>query len=90
MLVKLFGTLRLVAGTGRVEVEAGPAVADVLEALFQLHPALRAEVIHPDRLELLPHVNVMRNGRLVRDLDGLATPVGEGDSLAIFPPSAGG
>lgn len=90
MQVKLFGTLRLVVAGGRVEVNAGPTVADVLEVVFQLHPALREQVIYPDRMELLPHVNVMLNGRLVRDQEGLATRVKESDTLAVFPPSAGG
>ncbi len=90
MLVKLFGTLRMIVPGGRVEVEAAPTVADALSATFAQHPALRNEVVHPDRMELLPHVNVMVNGRLVRDLQGLQTPVRESDTIAVFPPSAGG
>lgn len=90
MLIKLFGSLRMVVPGGRVEVGYRPTVADLLDELFAQHPALRAEVLHPDRMELLPHVNIMLNGRLVRDLQGLQTAVADGDTLAIFPPSAGG
>lgn len=90
MQVKLFGSLRLAAGTGQLEIEAGPTVAAMLEAIFAAYPTLREEIVHPDRMELLPHVNIMRNGRLVRDLEGLQTPVREGDIIAIFPPAAGG
>lgn len=90
MLVRLFGTLRLAVGSGRVEVSAEPTVAAVLEAVFRQHPAVRNEVVYPDRMELLPHVNIMVNGRLIRDLQGLDTNVGEGDNIAVFPPSAGG
>ena len=97
MLVKLFGSLRLHGAGSRVEVELGRAhaaepttVSQVLDRLFAIHPALREHVVVPDGTALLPHVNIMRNGRLVRDLQGLQTSVEEGDTLAIFPPSAGG
>jgi molybdopterin converting factor small subunit len=47
-------------------------------------------VIDPATGELLPFVQVMLKGRLVRDLQGLDTPVGENKEMAIFPPVAGG
>lgn len=90
MEVRLFGSLRLVVPEGRVTVGAEPTVAAVLEAAFRQVPELRAHVLYPGRMELLPHVNVMLSGRLVRDLQGLNTPVREEDSVAVFPPSAGG
>ncbi|MFZ5814698.1 MAG: ubiquitin-like small modifier protein 1 [Bacillota bacterium] len=90
MVVKLFGSLRLPGVGSRVEVSGGATVAAVLESLFAQHPQLREHVVQPDRFELLPHVNLMLNGRLVRDLEGLQTRVAEADSIAIFPPSAGG
>lgn len=92
MLIKLFASLRL-PETGRfVEVpwHPGETVRTALESLFARHPALREMIMAPGGQELLPFVNVMVSGRLVRDLQGLDTPVQEGDSLAIFPPSAGG
>lgn len=92
MLIKLFGSLRPAGAPDRYNVPVGPGscVLDALEALFAVVPELRMQVLAPGRAELLPHVNVMVNGRLVRDLRGLETPVGESDTLAIFPPSAGG
>lgn len=100
MLIKLFGSLRLHGAGSKVEVslcDPGPTgaaepatVALLLDRLFALHPALRENVVVPDGTALLPHVNIMRNGRLIRDLQGLQTPVSEDDVIAIFPPSAGG
>lgn len=92
MLIKLFGTLRLHGVQSPLTVDPGPnaTVADVLEALFTTAPVLREHIVQPGSLELLPFVNIMVNGRLTRDLAGNATPVKEGDHIAIFPPSAGG
>lgn len=92
MLVKLFGSLRSPGAPDRYDVQVGPEVRvqGVLESLFTLVPGLRQQVLQPDRAELLPHVNVMVNGRLIRDLQGLETRVTSDSTLAIFPPSAGG
>lgn len=92
MNVKLFGNLRQYGGGSHVAVDLGEGrtVADLLERLFALCPALRPHVVTPEGDALLPHVNIMLNGRLIRDLQGLQTPVSEEDSVAIFPPSAGG
>ncbi len=92
VLVKLFGTLRSPGAPDRmnVAVQGEATVLTALEAVFAAVPGLREQVLQPDRADLLPHVNVMLKGRLVRDLQGLGTPVSDGDTLAIFPPSAGG
>ncbi|HYF78454.1 MAG TPA: ubiquitin-like small modifier protein 1 [Symbiobacteriaceae bacterium] len=92
MLIKLFANLRAFAKDGRVEVALPPGatVRDALAHLFALTPALQEHVIDPATGELLPFVQVMLKGRLVRDLQGLDTPVGENKEMAIFPPVAGG
>lgn len=90
ILVKLFGTLRLHGTGSRIEVNHRASVAGILEELFALHPVLREHIVTPDGTALLPYVSIMVNGRMTRDLQGLETPVWEGDVLAIFPPSAGG
>jgi len=35
-------------------------------------------------------VNVLKNGRNIHFLNGLETPLSEGDVIALFPPAAGG
>lgn len=93
MQVKLFANLRTFAQKdGRVELDCPPGatVRDVLALLFARIPALREHVIDPETGELLPYVNIMLKGRLVRDLQGLDTPLGEHEEIAIFPPIAGG
>ncbi|MDF2630723.1 MAG: molybdopterin converting factor small subunit [Symbiobacteriaceae bacterium] len=92
MMVKLFANLRAFAKDGRVEVALPPGatVRDALVHLFARVPALQEHVLDPATGELLPYVQVMLKGRLVRDLQGLDTPVGANVEMAIFPPVAGG
>ncbi|BDG59646.1 ubiquitin-like small modifier protein 1 [Caldinitratiruptor microaerophilus] len=92
MEVRLYASLRDVAGTRVVTVPAKPGetVGEVLGRVFARHPALRPLVLSPDGSGLLPHVLVFLSGRSIRELQGLDTPVGEDDELALFPPVGGG
>lgn len=93
MRVQFFALLRKDAGTGVAEVSAGPATAEVgglvaaLSARFG--PAFDRWVLDENR-DLRPDIIVLVNGRNVRFLDGLRTPLKEEDEVAIFPPVAGG
>jgi molybdopterin synthase sulfur carrier subunit len=91
MQVRLFATLRQTAGKAEVEVpEAeGNTVRTVLGRLVDAHPDLKAEVFDSDG-QLQSHIHVMVNGRDIRFLDGLDTPVQSSDQIWIFPPVGGG
>jgi len=88
---KLFADLAEVGGDRHVEVEvpAGATVGDALDALIDDRPALADRVLTEDG-DLRRHVNVLRNGENVRNLDGLDTELDGGDELAMFPPVSGG
>ncbi|HYF91114.1 MAG TPA: ubiquitin-like small modifier protein 1 [Symbiobacteriaceae bacterium] len=92
MKIKLFANLRAHAKDGLVHLTlpSGAAVSDALAHLFDRIPALAEHVVDPGTGELLPYVNIMLRGRLIRDLEGLQTKVDDSDELAIFPPIAGG
>ncbi len=85
----------LVAGAAVVEVTVGPAaegmttVAAVLDALALQHPALERR-IRDERGQSRPHVNVFVESDNVRDRDGPATPIREGEALTIIPAVSGG
>lgn len=91
MKVRLFATLRQVAGTKEVEVdlEAGETVGHALERLVELHPNLK-ERIFDERGDLQRSIIILLKGRNIRLEEGLDTILEEGDYLAIFPPVAGG
>ena len=87
--VKLPTQLRAAAG-GAAEARAdGATVGEVLERLYQQHGELRARIAGEDG-ELRRFVNVYLRGEDIRFLEGLATPVTDGDEVTILPAVAGG
>jgi sulfur-carrier protein len=89
--VKLPTVLRPFAGDAeRVEVEpAEPTVSGVFATLEGDHPALRRRLID-EQGALRRHVNVFLGNDNIRDLNGLGTPLSDGDELLVLPSVAGG
>jgi MoaD family protein len=87
--VKLPTQLREAAGGSAEEQADGGTVGEVLEALYSRHDELRARIAGDDG-ELRRFVNVYLKGEDIRFLDGLATPVADGDEVTILPAVAGG
>jgi sulfur-carrier protein len=78
----------LTGGAGEVGVE-GSTVGEVLKALDASHPGF-GDRLFDDAGGLRRFVNVFVADEDVRFLDGLATPVAEGQVLSIVPAVAGG
>jgi molybdopterin synthase sulfur carrier subunit len=69
---------------------AGPAdVEHVLRRLVADCPALGKKLWDAEG-KPTGYVTILLNGRSVEDLAGMATPVTEGDTIALFPPVGGG
>jgi molybdopterin synthase sulfur carrier subunit len=85
------GPLRPFASGESRALLAAPArtVAEALEALWTLHPGLKARVL-TEQGQIRPHVNIFVDADNVRDLDGLATPVPGTCEIAILPAVSGG
>ncbi len=75
-------------GAGEVEVEARD-VREALAALGAAHDGVLARVLSAEG-ELRQFVNVFVGSRNIRSLEGLSTPLAEGDVVAIVPAVAGG
>jgi MoaD family protein len=74
---------------GKTTVEvAGATVQAVLDDLGAKYPALKSRIL--DNGQVRRFVNVYLNNEDIRYLDNLATPVKDGDELAIIPAVAGG
>jgi molybdopterin converting factor small subunit len=74
---------------GKTLIEAtGATVQAVLDNVGATYPALAGRIF--DNGQLKRFVNLYLNNEDVRYLDNLATPVSDGDELAIIPAVAGG
>jgi MoaD family protein len=75
---------------GQAEVDVdGADVGEVLRALTAAHPDTEAQLFGEEG-ELNRYVNVYLNDEDVRVLNGLETPVSNGDTVVILPAMAGG
>jgi molybdopterin converting factor small subunit len=78
----------LTGGAGEVEVE-GATVGEALKALDATHPGM-SDRLFDDSGALRRFVNVFLADEDVRFLDGLDTPVADGQTLSVVPAVAGG
>jgi sulfur-carrier protein len=78
----------LTGGAGEVQVE-GSTVGEALKALDAAHPGM-GDRLFDEGGNLRRFVNVFLADEDVRFLDGLATPVADGETLSIVPAVAGG
>lgn len=86
--VRIPTILRQYTGGTKTVEGTGDTVAALIDDLETRHPGLRDRLI--DNGELRRFVNVYLNDEDVRFLDGLKTPVADGDSLTVLPAVAGG
>jgi molybdopterin converting factor small subunit len=88
-VIRLPSVLRANAnGERAIEVE-GATVGDAVQALVGRHPALAGQLLTAEG-NLHRFVNVYVNGRDVRYLGGLATPIEPRDEIRLLPAIAGG
>jgi sulfur-carrier protein len=75
---------------GAVEIEGdGLTVAGLIDTLEARFPGVAARLLEPDgRLRL--HVSVFVNSQDARRLQGMQTPLADGDSVNIIAAMAGG
>ncbi|HWE68930.1 MAG TPA: ubiquitin-like small modifier protein 1 [Acidimicrobiales bacterium] len=78
----------LTGGAGEVAVD-GSTVGEALKALDAAHPGF-GDRLFDDAGQLRRFVNVFLADEDVRFLDGLNTPVTDGQTLSIVPAVAGG
>ncbi len=88
IVVKIPTQLRAATGgASRASVD-GATVGEVLDALYEEFGELRERIADDGGLRRF--VNVYLGGEDIRFLDGLDTPVADGDEVTILPAVAGG
>ena len=76
--------------SGQSEVDlSGNTVGEIMNDLVTQYPALRPHLFNGQN-QLRPFVNLFVNEENIREIDGLATPLLEGDRVMLIPSIAGG
>jgi molybdopterin synthase sulfur carrier subunit len=89
--IKLFATLRDIAGTKNLDVpfEAGQTVRDLIRAIDATCPEIGSKLVDAQgNLSQVIHIYV--RGRNVEWLNGLDTVIRDEDDVLLVPPAAGG
>jgi MoaD family protein len=86
--VKIPTQLREATGGESVATVDGSTVGEVLDSLYARYGELRSRIAEDGGLRRF--VNVYVAGEDIRFLDGLDTPVRDGDEVTILPAVAGG
>ncbi|MGD0742951.1 MAG: ubiquitin-like small modifier protein 1 [Acidimicrobiales bacterium] len=89
VVVRIPAQLRPVTGGKREVNVAATTVREALDDLEALHPGLRERIVDPEG-QLRRFVNIFLADRDVRFLDGLDTPVEDGQTLSVVPAISGG
>ena len=89
VMVKIPTQLRSVTGgEAEASVDSATTVGEVLDGLYDRYDGLRERIAEDG--DLRRFVNVYVEGEDIRFLEGLDTPVEEGDEVTILPAVAGG
>jgi molybdopterin/thiamine biosynthesis adenylyltransferase/molybdopterin converting factor small subunit len=79
---------RLTGNRSYVEAQGG-TLGELLEDLGMRYPALR-DMLWDERDEIPAHINIYVNSHEIQTLQGKATPLKDGDEVAVIPAIAGG
>src|SRR2546428_10065249 len=75
---------------GRSKLTAsGRTVKELLDGLERTYPGIRQQLCD-ETGEVRSFINIFVNGTEIRQLEGLSTPVQDGDEVSIIPAMAGG
>ncbi|MBA2558457.1 MAG: MoaD/ThiS family protein [Propionibacteriales bacterium] len=86
--VRIPTILRSYTGGAKAVDGRGATLSEVLESVETGHPGIKDRLI--DGRDLRRFINVYVNDEDVRFLQGLATPVDDGDVVVVLPAVAGG
>ena len=90
--VRFFTSLREITGKKEDEIQS-PSIFNVEELLSHLAKKYGrefTEYLYDEKGKVRTYIQILINGRSIKILQGFETKLKEGDTVAIFPPAAGG
>ncbi len=95
MKVTLHTILGIRQAVGRrlteIELPAGSTVEDFISCLKERWGGkLSPHFIDPESGTVVSYVRIMVNGQMIQFLEGMKTPLKEGDEVLLIPPASGG
>lgn len=75
-------------GESALELQ-GEFVEELLDSAIDVHPMLKKHLFNEEG-ELRPYVNLFLGEDNIKQLEGLKTPLSEGDTIMLIPSIAGG
>ncbi len=74
-----------------IELPPGATVEDFLAYMKERWgDRLSARLLDPNSGAVLPYMRIMVNGQTIDYLQGMQTPLKEGDEVLLLPPASGG
>ncbi|HOO47554.1 MAG TPA: MoaD/ThiS family protein [Deltaproteobacteria bacterium] len=73
----------------QIDIPSDTTIEMLFKTLFAEHKGLR-EMILDSAGRIKPMVSILKNGRNIVHLENLKTVIQDGDTIALFPPVAGG
>ncbi len=67
----------------------GETVGEILEMVVEQHPTLKKHLFNEEG-QIRPFVNLFLGDENINQLEGLETPLADGDTVLIIPSIAGG
>lgn len=88
---RFFGQFKQISNEREIEyeIEKGISINEFLIQVIKQFPKMK-ELLYDENDQLHNWVSILINGRNIKALEGIDTPIVDGDILAIFPPVAGG
>ena len=90
--VRFFTSLREITGKKEDEIQS-PKIITVEELLAHLSKKYGkdfTEYVYDQKGKVQTYIQILINGRGIKELQGLQTNLKQGDTVAIFPPVGGG
>lgn len=87
--VKLPGPLKSVTPIGSEFPFQGGSLAELFREIDQSHPGFLGRITETGG-KIRPYINIFVNGKSSNSLQGMATPLGDGDQITIMLSFAGG